>query len=297
MRLTYSGTSLINPRKDLRERLQWIRDIGFRVVGGSVDPDMTDDDIKYVRDIFGEMGMAIGECYFNGATCIYSPNNEKYRESFGNLIKAIPIAGKLGVDHIQCSIGSMDPNNEWLHHPDNFSQRALDLLVDSARKLVPIAEDSQCLVSPECTQWTIVYNPERMKEYVDRIDSPYMKINLDIVNILNNERVYDNGSFAKCAVAFLGERIGSFHVKDVIVRDILTVSHIDEVPMGTGILDHKSVIQASTLLEPWKTFVLEHIQGDQLIQPTYDHIRKAADSIGHRWTDPLCTRKRWEEGL
>ena len=213
------------------------------------------------------------------------------------MLKAIPIAGKLGVDHIQCSIGSMDPINEWIHHPENFSQHALDLLVESARKLSPIAEDNQCIISPECTQWTIVYNPERMKEYVDRVDSPYMKINLDFVNMLNNERVYDNAAFAKCTTSFLGDRIGSFHVKDVIVRDQLTVSHIDEVPMGTGILDHQSIVKVSTQLEPWKTFVLEHIQGDHLVKPTYDHIQQAADNIGHKWTDPLCTREIWNKGL
>lgn len=297
MRLTYSGTNLSRPREVTRKTLQWYKDIGFRVVGGSIDPNTTDDDIRYLRDLFGEMEMAIGECYINGVSCVFSPTADKHKSSRENLIKGIRVGGKLGIDHIQQSIGSMHPTNEWLHHPENFSQQALDLLVASAREVAPYAEDNRCMISPETTQWTIVYNPQRMKEYVDRVGSPYMKINLDFVNLMNNERVYDNARFTRCAVALLGDRIGSFHVKDVMVQDKLLVSHIDEADMGTGLMDHEAIIRSSTQPEPWKTFVLEHIRGKDMIKPTHDHIQGVADRIVHRWTDPLCTRERWEKGL
>ncbi len=301
MRLTFSGVNLSRPREVTKERLQWYKDIGFRCVGGGVSIDTSEDDIKYLVDLFGEMEMSIGECYFGGVQSIYDPDPNFLKASNDALIKAVRVGGKLGIDHIQCSIGSMHPGTEsgstWMHHPDNFTQKALDLLVENARKIAPYAEDNKCMVSPECTQWTIVYNPQRMKEYVERVDSLYMKVNLDFVNQMNNERVYQNAKFTRCAVALLGECIGSFHVKDVIVRDELLVSHIDETDIGTGVLDHEAIIRASTQLEPWKTFVIEHVRGRELIKPSHDHIQAVADRIGHTWTDPLCTRRRWEQGL
>ena len=58
----------------------------------------------------------------------------------------------------------MDPDDIWMHHPDNISQRALDRLVENTRKLVPVAEDAGCMLCPETTQFTIVHNIETMKE-------------------------------------------------------------------------------------------------------------------------------------
>jgi sugar phosphate isomerase/epimerase len=132
-----------------------------------------------------------------------------------------------------------------------------------------------------------------MREYVDRLDSPYAKIIFDFVNHMTPERVYDSGRFIQCAVAALGDRIGEFHVKDVKVADQLLVVHIDEAPMGTGVLDHEALIRASVQMEPWKTFSLEHISDLRDVKKAHDHIQGIADRIGHTWTDPKLTRDKW----
>ncbi len=152
------------------------------------------------------------------------------------------------------------------------------------------------MLCPETTQWTIVNSVQRMKEFVDRLDSPYASIIVDPVNHMTYDRVYDSGRFIRCAVATLGDRIGEFHVKDVMVQDKLLVSHIDEAPMGTGFLDHEALIRVSAHLEQWKTFSLEHISNREDLVRAYNHIQNIADRIGHRWTDPGCTREKWEKG-
>ena len=170
------------------------------------------------------------------------------------------------------------------------------MLIEGTRDLVPVAEDSRCMICPETTQWTIVGSIQHMKEYVDRLDSPYVGITFDPVNHMTYDRVYESGAFMKCAIATLGDRIGEFHVKDVMVQDKLLVSHIDETDLGTGVLDHEAIIRDSTQLEAWKTFSLEHFRSRDLWKPGYEHIQGVANRIGHRWTDPRCTREIWEKG-
>ena len=139
---------------------------------------------------------------------------------------------------------------------------------------------------------------ERMQEFVERVDSPFVRICFDPVNHMTSERIYDSGTYIRKAISSIGDCIGSIHCKDVSVNEgSVLVSHMDEELMGHGALDHEALIEMSNLLEPWKTFSLEHINDPKLWKPAYDHIQGIADRIGHTWTDPKCSRKKWLAGL
>jgi sugar phosphate isomerase/epimerase len=301
MRLCLNDAGLVANRKLRLEDAKRIHDIGFRVAGVHIGGlEITDDDIEHVKDIFARTGLEMGP--FGVGYAAIHPDREIEKEYKRNLVKALKIGGKLGCTNIRISAGSMDPNNIWIHHPENHTQKALDMLIESTKELVPVAEDSRCAICPETTQWTIVGSIARMEEYVDRLDSPYVQVTFDPVNHMTSERVYESGRFMKCAIGFLGDRIGEFHVKDVMVQDRLLVSHIDECPMGTGVLDHEAIIRASGQLESWKTFSLEHFSDKNLSKTDqrkrgYNHIQGIVNRIGHRWTDPKCSRERWEKML
>ncbi len=283
------------PLRDLkRGDAQALYDMGWRVAGiNSGDRNATDDDISRVRDIFGEVGLFPGP--FGAGVSIFNVDPEKRRENKAEMINALRIAGKLGCTGVRYSVGSMHPTDVWRHHPDNHTQKALDMIIEATKELVPYAEDAGCMLCPETNAWTIVNNPPRMKEYVDRLDSPYAKIIFDPVNQMSPERAFESGKYIRCAVAMLGDRIGEFHVKDHQVMDNYMI-HIEETRMGTGFLDHEAFMKASGQLEPWKTFSLEHIRDRSLVKPAYDYIQSVAERIGHTWTAPQCTREKWEQG-
>jgi sugar phosphate isomerase/epimerase len=274
---------------------KWIYDIGYRVAGynsGAQEP--TAADIDHARKVLADAGLVPGP--YGISASVIRPDKADEKEQKRQIVQALRNAGKLGCTALRYSVGSMSPSNIWVHDPLNFTQKALDDLIANTRELLPIAEDANVVLCPETTQFTIVHNIETMQEYVDRLDSPYAKIIFDFVNHMNPERVYDSGRFIQCAVAALGDRIGEFHVKDVKVGDQLLVIHIDEAPMGTGLLDHETLIKVSDQLEPWKTFSLEHITDRDQIKKAHDHIQGIADRIGHKWTDPSLTRDKWLKG-
>ncbi len=276
------------------EEAKTLYNMGFRVAGiNSGHSEATQREIDHARRVFEESGLIPGPYGAGMATFHPDPATcKKYKEQIKG---ALAVAGKLGCTGLRYSVGTMHPTNVWMHHPENHTQRALDLLVQHTKELVPYAEDAGVMLCPETTQFTIVGTLQRMKEYVDRLESAYAKIIFDPVNHMTSDRVYDSGRFMQCAIGFLGDRIGEIHVKDVKVQDQLLVVHIDEAPMGAGVLDHAALMEASNLLEPWKTFSLEHISDRNMVKLAHDHIQKVADSIGHEWTDPKMTRARWEK--
>ena len=283
------------PLKNMkRADAQELYDMGWRVAGiNSGDRNASEDDINRVKDIFGEVELFPGP--YGSGVSIFSIDPEKRADNKKEMIKALRIAGKIGCTAMRYSVGSMHPTDVWRHHPENHTQKALDMIIEATKELVPYAEDAGCMLCPETNSWTIVNNPPRMKEYVDRLDSPYAKIIFDPVNQMNPERTFESGKYIRCAIALLGDCIGELHVKDHQVMDNYMI-HIEETRMGTGHLDHEAFITASKQLEPWKTFSLEHIRDRSLVKPAYDHIQGIAEKMGHTWTAPGCTREKWEKG-
>jgi sugar phosphate isomerase/epimerase len=271
-----------------------IRNIGFSVVGVECESDATDSDISRAKDILAKAGLEVGPTGLSAA--IFRPNKTEEAEQQRLITKTLVVAGKMGCTSVRYSVGSMHPDSVWLHHPLNHTQKALDMVIESTKKIVPIAEDNRVVLCPETTLWTIVNTEERMKEYVDRLDSPYAKIIFDFANHMTYDTVYESGAAAYKTVAILGDRIGEFHVKDVMVDpNKLLICHIDETPVGTGLLDHEAIIKVSNQLEPWKCFSMEHFTSRDLWKPAYDHIQKIANKIGHKWTDPGLTHEKWEK--
>ncbi|MFA6471176.1 MAG: sugar phosphate isomerase/epimerase family protein [Candidatus Latescibacterota bacterium] len=266
--------------------------MGFRVAGiNSGYAEATDKEIDHVKRIFEETGLVPGP-YGAGRAVIHQDPaiSKQWREQ---VKKALVTAGKLGCTGLRYSVGSMNPKDIWMHHPDNHTQKTFDLLIQNTKELVPYAEDAGVMLCPETTQFTIVNTIEKMKEYCDRLDSPFATIIFDPVNHTTSERAYETGRYVQCAIAYLGDRIGEIHVKDVMVDDKQLVVHIDETPMGTGLMDHAAIMKASVLLQPWKTFSLEHIADRNMVKKAFDYIQGVADKIGHTWTDPKMTRARW----
>lgn len=292
-----TGISLTGDMSRNEERLKQLRTIGFRVFGIGQSPDATDNQIAQMKDLAAKYDMVIGMSPTGYQPA--HPDPAQRIKDHENLKKTLKVMQKLGGETIHIAGGSY-AGDAWWYHPKNFTQQGLDELVDEMKKIAPYAEDAGVAICPETTQFCILNTIERMREYVDRIDSPCVKVTFDVVNHMRPDRISESGKFFKCALAELGDRIGMLHIKDVNVVSGLVV-HINEVPMGTGLLDHETIIKATVALEPWKLFSLEHfnetdVPAAQQWEKNYKHIQGVADRIGHRWTDPRCTRSRWQAG-
>jgi sugar phosphate isomerase/epimerase len=292
-----TGMNITNSLTENEPKMKRLHDIGFRVIGIHGVNNASDDDILRFKDLSAKYDMKIAMSP-NGAQPVH-PDISKRKSEHEAIRKTLKNMQKLDGDLIHITGGSYDGSG-WWYHPKNFTQEGLDDLVSEMKKVAPYAEDTGISVCPETTQWCILNSPERMKEYIDRVDSEYIKVTFDLTNHMRPDRISDSGRFMRCVIDMLGDGIGMLHVKDVTLTDGLVI-HIDEAPMGTGLLDHEAVIKASGSLEPWKPFSLEHFN-DRTVDPmvqrerAYKHIQSVAGKIGHTWTNPKCTRIKWEKG-
>ncbi|AWT58832.1 MAG: hypothetical protein DF168_00004 [Candidatus Moanabacter tarae] len=287
----------INLNKDMFENeaaLKRLHEIGFEVIGVHGVDTATEDTVLRFRDLAEHYGItvAMSPCGSQPA----HPDTRKRQIEHDRLKSILRKMKMIGGDLIHITGGSYDGTG-WWYHPKNFTEEALDDVVAETKKLVPYAEDSGICICPETTQWCIIYSPQRMKEFVDRVASDNVQITFDPVNHMQPGRIHNSGVWMRETIDFLGDRIGQLHVKDVQVEPHL-VSQINEAPLGTGLLDHEAVITASRGLEPWKLFSLEHFNDptvDPMVQRDrgYRYIENAAHQLGHKWSERRLTRQRW----
>ncbi len=105
-------------------------------------------------------------------------------------------------------------------------------------------------------------------------------VHFDPVNIVNSpQRYYNNGAMIRDLARRLGPHIVSCHVKDIILRDKLTV-HLQETPAGTGRLDYVTYIREVSRLDPDTPFMLEHLRSEKDYDLAAAHIRSVARGLG-----------------
>jgi sugar phosphate isomerase/epimerase len=293
-----TGINIAGDPADSEKRLKRLKEIGLKVIGVGGVESATEDQAKKFKALADKYEIVIAMSP-TGAQPAH-PDLDKRKEEHLRLRTSLKNMHTLGGDLIHICGGSYSGDG-WWYHPKNFTQQGLDDFIEEMKKVAPYAEESGISVCPETTQWCILNSPERMKEYIDRVDSPYIKVTFDIVNHMRPDRITESGRFFKCVLALLGDRIGQLHVKDVNIVDGLTI-HINEVPMGTGLLDHETIIKASDDLEPWKTFSIEHFNRTDVdlfaqIESNYKYFKGITDRIGHKWSDPNCTRTRFENTM
>jgi sugar phosphate isomerase/epimerase len=102
------------------------------------------------------------------------------------------------------------------------------------------------------------------REVIDAVDSPWVRVDLDPVNWITLETVYESGQAIQAMVATLGDRIANSHVKDVVLHDRMVV-HLDHCAAGKGILDIATHLRCMEALDPGAPVIVEAAATEELI--------------------------------
>ena len=78
---------------------------------------------------------------------------------------------------------------------------------------------------------------EQLRRVVDDVGSPRLKVMLDPVNMSTHRSCYNTTDFLNSMFDLLGDAIIGAHAKDINLDTSHWVLRLDEVPLGTGLLD------------------------------------------------------------
>ena len=167
------------------------------------------------------------------------------------------------------------------HHPDNFSKRAFDEVVDWVRGVLDDVRPGRTKLSLEISPWTLLDGPEAYLDLLEAIDRPGLGVHLDPANLVNEPRKFcDTGAMINHCFDLLGPRTVSCHAKDVnLALDARTVG-IEEVVPGRGVLDYGTFLRRAEAVSPEMPMIVEHIETEAHFDEAAAYIRRVAAEEG-----------------
>ncbi len=266
MRLGMSGAFLPTKIDDFTaETCRRIKELGF----SGCFTRFTDNPLETsharahrVRDLMQDEGVQMYQA-IGYRPPLHHPDDTIRKEAVKLLSAAVHLNAALGARGTHTGPGSLNPKGAWFPHPYNWTQQAKDQLIKSLREVAPVVEDAGIYIGMEGHVLVTLNSAETMREVLAAVDSPMVKCDLDPVNWITLETVYDTGpAVREMARALEGFIIGG-HSKDVVIEDRL-VTHISECPTGLGLLDYDAFLPLIESIDTNFPLLVEHCSTEDL---------------------------------
>jgi sugar phosphate isomerase/epimerase len=262
MRLALLGETIPRDPAAVSDRVAArVAELGFAGVGVHFGEDPADLDsaaLHRAAEAFAARGVQIAHSWGFGA-CLVHPDEDGRRRAVARLQAALRVARELGAEAIVCGAGSVAPEGGYAPHPANHSGPTADRLVASLRAVIGACETTGVAVALEPHVLTVLDTPARIADILSRVDSPWIGVNLDPVNLLDGlAALYDSDSHLDRVFASLGPFARSGHLKDAYVEHQF-VLHLSECPLGEGLFDVPAFVERFARLLPGGWLFLEHL--------------------------------------
>ena len=264
---------------DWTARARQLREMGFSSTTIFIHKPLESDpkDALSIKKACDQAGLAINQA--NGwYESLINPDEDVRSEG----IKGMQAVCRYGVVLQSRSVyvrpGSVNPNGHWWAHPDNYSQKTFDRLVDSIQKVCQVAEIEGVQVAIEGHVQTSLDTPERVRDLFAAVASPALKFNMDPVNFMGNvQDVLNTQRIINTLFNLLGTHVVAAHAKDCGLAEAFTMQ-IHEVVIGTGTLDYELFLKRFMETCPDKDFIIEHLPEEKIPQAR-ENLRKMAERL------------------
>lgn len=198
--------------------------------------DIRDEDIEQIRKLTEEFRITIDA--ITGTFNMIDPDEEARRRGCGQFAVQCRIARELNIPVVSLCTGSKNPESKWKWHDDNLKRSSWDDLMRSTEAVLKYAEDNHVYLGVETEASNIINTPARAREYLDTVDSPWLKIIMDGANLFRPRQVPDMRNVLAEAFDLLGGDIVLAHAKDFSLDGDLSF-----VAAGQGMLDFPCYIR------------------------------------------------------
>ncbi|HBC88359.1 MAG TPA: xylose isomerase [Lentisphaeria bacterium] len=208
-----------------------------------------------------------------------SPDAKIREEAMSKCKKQLALADEIGA---LCCVNIAGSRGAKWDGPDknDFTKSTFDLIVESVRQIIDAVKPKRAFYTLETMPWMYPDSPDSYLDLIKAIDRKAFAVHLDPVNIIcSPQRYFSNTDILKECFKKLGPYIKSCHVKDIILRDKLTV-HLDECRPGTGGIDYATYLKEAGKLNQDVPLMIEHLPNGEEYRLAAEHMRSVAKKEG-----------------
>jgi len=245
-----------------------VKSLGFDgvqlVFKKALDTEIDFNDLNPIKKHFtNPMIMMLG-AYFNPV----HPDPKVVIQGVDYFKKHLDIAFSLNAKYVGTETGSL-MGSPWGYMKENHEQKALDDVIEIVKDLAGVAEKKHSYITIEGAYAHVAYSPKRIKEILDKVDSPNLKVTIDLFNYLHIGNYQDRMEIFEESLKLLKNDIVIYHFKDFIVKD----NHLIQVGLGQGLMDYPKIIKKIQEVTPDAYLIFEGVTGDD-IEKSLAYIKK-----------------------
>lgn len=205
---------------------------------------------------YSNVRIAMLGAYFNP---VHS-NKKLVQENVEYFEKHLSLASKLNCNYVGTETGSYN-DDKWTYNPKNQTEEGYQETMLIFKRLVQTASKYKTTILMEPAWGHVIYSVEQLKRAYDEINSPYLKVTIDLYNLLyiGNYKEYKN-IFLKALETFK-ENIKIIHLKDFYIEN----EKIIQCGLGKGIIDFKFIVDNIKRFCPSATMIFEGVVGDDIL--------------------------------
>lgn len=177
-----------------------------------------------LRETFAQRGIhvAVLGCYVN----ICHPDPAERTKLISRFKEHLRFARDFGTSVVATETASL--NADWSYHPDNGSEGAFNLAVNSVAQLVEEAERFGVFATIEGVSHHVMSTPQRLRRMIDSVKSTNLQILFDPVNLLSADNYEQQDRIMEESFDLFGDRIIMIHAKDFVIEN----ARFRSVPAG-----------------------------------------------------------------
>ena len=198
------------------------------------------------------INIALLGAYFNPVHSDF----EKVKANIKRFKEHLKYASYFNTRYVATETGSYN-DDKWTYNPKNHTEEAYLKVKTIVQELVISAKEYNATVLIEGAYNHVIYNPYLLKRLIDDINSPHLKVIVDLFNYLNIDNYHQYKTIFETCLNLLKDNIVVFHMKDFIIQD----NKLVQVGLGEGIIDFDYIIVNILKAHQDAYLILEGITG------------------------------------
>lgn len=206
---------------------------------------------------------------------LVNPNDEA-REALGRVIELAP---EIGCENVVIGGGNYHSSLFGGTDRRNFADEALDVAAAEVKPFADLAQRNNVRICIEPYIKGVIHSPDAFDDLRRRVESPALRVNLDITNFYDFRSLVDPNELCRAYVPRLAEHVGLIHVKEIALEEGFHL-HAGLAPITRGPTDWELVLTLAGNHCPTDTWLLlEHVLSKEEAMASIRHLRRIAEEI------------------
>lgn len=229
------------------------------------------ENAKAVGQAFKDGGVNIGliGAYFNP---VHS-NKQKVANCKAVFKDYLKYSSLLGCPIVGSETGSFN-DDKWTYHPLNRTEEALTTVVETFTELADYAASVGAYIGMEGAAGHVCWKPSVLKEAIDRVNRPNVKVIFDLYNYLDSENYENYMQILDEGLKLFAGKIVVFHMKDFVIEE----GKVKQVPPGQGRFDYPAILKKIKAYDKDAILVLEGTTGENIL-PCTQFVRRVWEEV------------------